>query len=811
MTDQELSDIQKAVRLRILHPASLAEIWQHASHAAAEVPGISRGHSIDVQRFKNFSDYMIFASNYEFAFESEIRNAEDFLSSREIPSELLGTWLPDPSEPDGSSYFVHIPGIDPIRLTPSHDIHIDSGYSSLSEAEIDRAASRRTTRHEIADTDALVSRSINEKANARRGKGRPRTLAGNESTSQRRSITPGGSGPAKPARHPLANVTKPGESPGESKDAADAEANSRALPLILREQKQIVADAQSAVGVIPADGSYSGSVSEPPFAIDDAENLPAAGEEECLADPTVTPTSNPSRLVLRIQNKDGFARILKKRPKSNGSVSPIASLPPALPPISPILDFQNMSQPAVPALTKLDTSMSSFSRGLIIDSATSEATVTKGRDPGSCLALRGSLAVRDSPRLLPIPPHKRKASKETVCPSPTKMQRTIEVNHETPPTSIASKNIGNEQLLHTESKSSWNLGPVRTRESSDISTPSKITRQAPGLQVPSQASDHQGKSRETPRSPTYSPISENEDLEEFQALLRGPARKNLRIKVPDLNTQVDMPLATSPTSTSPLIMQIQRGLNVDSQAGLRHDEKDDRNTHTSTTFPGMAASNTGANMSPMSLETPETSNPQKPRIKLVLKGLKGTSVVAENASQDKQQAAVGNSADPDNGDVDGRKDTKPRVEVDTVRGAEDRIPSEGLSQLRNETTKQTGKRSLKAIPKATPKPKAISKASIKATVNQLTKDDMAQSDSGTPEKTQQPRPRGPPRGRRGPYRKTREKLAREEQERQAQQREIEQMQRAQAMPREEATLQAKGKLEGEKTQQGRKKKQQGKM
>ncbi|KAK5452421.1 hypothetical protein LTS15_007487 [Exophiala xenobiotica] len=814
LTDQELTDIQKAVTLRILHPSSLAEIWQHAGHATTEVPGTLGGHSLDVQTFNNFSDYMIFASSYESAFESEIRNAKDFLSSRAIPPELLGTWLPDPSEPQGSSYFVYIPGIDPTRVTPSHDIHIDSGYSSLSEAEIDRAANRQTTMHKSANTRVPFGRRINGKARARPGKGRPRTLAGKDPTSQRHSIAPGGSVSAKPARHPLTIVTKPGASPGKSKDAEDEERSFGSLPPMARVPVQTAADAQSAAGERPVDGSDSNSASGPPSTVEDAENIQAASEDS-LAEPTVTSKLNPSRLVLRIENKDGFARVLKKRPKSNESVSPIASLPPGLPPNSPVLDLQHMSQPAVTALTKLDTSMSSFSRGLIMDSVTSGGTVVKRRDPRDCLALRGSLAVRDPLRLSPIPPHKRKASKEVVCPSPTKMQRTVEENPETPSISITSENIDNEQLCYTEARSSWNLGPVRTRESSDISTPSKITRLA---------SDPQGKCREPLRAPSYSPIPENEDLEEYQALLRGPAKKGLRIKVPGPNTRVDMSHTAPSTSTSPLIMHIHRGLTIGSPPGLRHSENDDGNTHTATTLPGMTTSNNGANMSPMSVETPETNNSQKPIIKLLLKGLKDTSKATENASQDEQQAAVGNAADTDIGDVDGNKRIKSGAEVDTDRGAENRIPSKRLSQSRKETMKQTGKPSkvtanvtakttLKATPRTSSRlaPKAIPEAISKATANKSTKDDRAQSVSGTPEGTPQSKPRGHPRGQRGPYRKTRERIAREEQERQAQQLEIEQTQYPEEIPQDDTTLQAQRKLEKERTQLSRKKKQQSKM
>ncbi|KAK5230741.1 hypothetical protein LTR47_007296 [Exophiala xenobiotica] len=815
LTDQELTDIQKAVRLRILHPASLAEIWEHAGHATAEVPGILGSHPLDVQTFNNFSDYMIFASNYESAFESEIRNARDFLSSRAIPPELLGTWLPDPSEPHGSSYFVYIPGIDPTRVTPSHDIHIDSGYSSLSEAEIDRAASRQTMTHKSANTRVPFGRSINRRARARPSKGRPRTLAGKDPTSERHSIAPGGSVPAKPARHPLTIVTKPGESPGKSKDAEDEERNFGSLPPMARVPLQTAADAQSAAGEGPVDGSESNSPFETPFTnVEHAENIQGASEDSS-AEPTATSQLNPSRLVLRIENKDGFARVLKKRPKSNESVSPIASLPPGIPPNSPILDMQHMSQPAVTVLTKLDTSMSSFSRGLIIDSATSGASVVKGRDPRDCLALRESLSVRDTLRLSPIPPHKRKASKEVVRPSPTKMQRTVEENSETPSSSITSEDIDNEQLCHTEARSSWNLGPVRTRESSDISTPSKITRPA---------SDHQGKRREPLRSPSYSPIPENEDLEEFQALLRGPAKKNSRIKAPGPNTQVAMSHPMSSTSTSPFIMQIQRGLTVNSPTGIRHSENDVGNTRTSTILPGMTTSNTGGYMPHMSVETPEMNNPQKPRIKLVLKGLKDTSKATENVSQGEQQAAVSNAADTDIEDVDGDKRTKPGAEVDTDRGAGDRVPSKRLSQSRKETTKQTGnpskvaakvtaKTTLKATPRTSSRlaPKAIPEPISKATADKSMKDDRAQSVSGTPEGTPQSKPRGPPRGHRGPYRKTRERIAREEQERQAQQLEIEQTQHPEAIPQEDTTLQAEGKLEKERTQPSRKKKQQSKM
>jgi hypothetical protein len=226
----------------------------------------------------------------------------------------------------------------------------------------------------------------------------------------------------------------------------------------------------------------------------------------------------------------------------------------------------------------------------------------------------------------------------------------------------------------------------------------------------------------------------------------------------------------------------------------------------------------------MSVETPEMNNPQKPRIKLVLKGLKDTSKATENASQGEQQAVVSNAADTDIEDVDGDKRTKPGAEVDTDRGAKDRIPLKRLSQSRKETTKQTGNPSkvtakvtagttLKATPRTSSRlaPKAIPEPISKANANKSTKDDRAQSVSGTPEETPQSKPRGPPRGHRGPYRKTRERIAREEQERQAQQLEVEQTPHPEAIPQEDTTLQAQGKLEKERTQPSRKKKQQSKM
>ncbi|KIX05733.1 uncharacterized protein Z518_03705 [Rhinocladiella mackenziei CBS 650.93] len=109
LTEYESSQIQRAVGLRSLHPTSVAEIWDYCRHIGPEIPGLEHPPSfIDLNVFKDYVDYMVFASNYEFAYPSELERAWEFLQQHQIPTSVLGVWQQDPSDIRDSAFFTYV-------------------------------------------------------------------------------------------------------------------------------------------------------------------------------------------------------------------------------------------------------------------------------------------------------------------------------------------------------------------------------------------------------------------------------------------------------------------------------------------------------------------------------------------------------------------------------------------------------------------------------------------------------------------------------------------------------------------------------
>ncbi|KIV81069.1 hypothetical protein PV11_08519 [Exophiala sideris] len=741
LTESEFDEIQKAIRLRSLHPASLSEIWEYANQLSNSIPGLPASTSIDVNTLNECMDYMIFASNYAFAFESEVRNARNFLASRGIASDLLGTWLPDPSEPEGSQCLVNVPGILGRASLPAIDVHDDSGYSSMSEGDRDvshtqgySSLSTGTSRLEL-DADKYAHERGFAQAE------RPEFVNAHSHLSGR-SRKMGHLGTlltTKPARHPLSIVTKPDESPGQGGNGAEAMELDSSFDFDASVAREYAFDPDSTLVLVQEDMTdvaqsvvrdtevQRNSSCRETSAEDIPEqcgtstarsrNTPLVAVEEASEDTTMPGRPNPHHLVLRIQNKDGLARIMRKEPKSTDSHNSAHTKEPELPAYPSDYDKHRSAEVAPLRPLNVNTKMSSFSKALIESALHASKEITTSSKSKYLPFL--AFGTPTKPVSLPTFLNKRKASQTDIFPASPKTQRTLTHSQlSSPRNPIVTEEDNHFNLRHSQAKQSWTPRTSSSRTSSEISTPTKCNVETTKF-VASQSAEVHSSSR-SPRSPSYSPISENEELEEFQALIRGPKAPILSIKVPTPNMEL-APLKTlSSTPTPGLSLQFQQGVTLKSPA-LRGSGQHAAQ-HPSTPVSSHAAESAAEADKPSSPnEVGDLVVAPMPKIKLVVRRPSSTLDPADDATS--KEAKSGPS-----------------------------------SILQSEAREHEIEDDFTAV--STPTPNQEEESKSKPAKRARPKKEILQPEAKAQAKAP-PKKRGP----RGPYRKTKERLAREEQER----------------------------------------------
>ncbi|KAI1611370.1 hypothetical protein EDD37DRAFT_650864 [Exophiala viscosa] len=638
LTESEFDAIQKAIRLRSLHPASLSEIWEYANQLSNSIGGLPELNSIHFNTLNEHMDYMVFASNYSFAYESEVRGARNFLASRGISSDLLGTWLPDPSEPDGSECLVHVPGVLGRTSLPAIDVHDDSGYSSMSDPMTQAYAfdPESTLVHFPEDLTASAQSAVDAEV-----------------------------------RHD-----------SSSKDTSGA---------TIAEQCGITTEGTGNALSVPV------------------EEL---SEEEAMP---VRP--NPRHLVLRIQNKDGLARIMQKGPKSAESYDSTTPAEPGLPAYPSARDTQHPAEVAPLRSLNLNTKMSSFSKALI-ESALHAAEETTPSSKSNYLSFR-AVGTPTKPVSMPTLLTKRKPSQTDISPASAKIQRAAtHSQHSSPRNGIVTKEGNNIRLSHSQAKQSWTPRPSSSRTSSEISTPTKRNVEVTES-VPSNSAEAQPSFR-SPRSPSYSPISENEELEEFQALIRGPKAPTLSIKVPTPTMELEPLRTLSLTPTHGLSLHFQERVTLNSPALLGSSQHVIRRPSPSVfSYTTKVVADAETSSSPE--DSGDLVTAPMPKIKLIVRRPSSTLDTAD--------------ADDSKEDKSGPKSTlQTQVPQHVVEEGPTAVSTPTLDQ-EVATKAKTAKRARPR--KETPQPQAKVPA----------------------------KPPGKKRGPRGPYRKTKERLAREEEER----------------------------------------------
>lgn len=739
LTTGESRQIQKEMRFRSLHPASLTEIWDYATRTSDDIPGLPSCDSIDVSSLNEFMDYMVYASNHAFANESEIRAARSFLALRGISADLLGTWLPDPSQPDGSEWFVHVPGVVGRNPLPSIDIHDDSGYSSLSEGDRDVNFEQGCSglANGQPQLEPTMENGIHEQSIAQaRGFESIDAPRQNQTGKMRKRGPPATLLPPKAGRHPLSIVTKPDESPMQAehdvesmdldlhygRDASMAQACAfDPEPTLLPVQEDMRVDTHGAVDNTevwlhrnPKEtldkvnaGEHAGSTKQ------DGKTRSTEAEESSRR------AARPARpqqghLVLRIQNKDGLAKIMKKTTKLTDSYNTACTADPELPAYP--CDYEK--QPPTKAIPShslpLNTKMSAFSRALIESALLASQDAVNSNKSDRLLPFR-ALSTPTKPVTLPSFSTKRKASRSDLRPTPSKLQHIMAGSQPcTPLKGIVPEPASTKKLLSSLVRQTWEPS---SKESSEASTPTKLYHDASRSTTAQSAAAFS--SSASPRSPSYSPISENENLEEHQALIRGPKVSDQGMNVPVSNIEVGSHQASSSTPTHGHNLDFQQRVTLNSPTPSGSVHHTVQNPVTPVSFhEAKSSSKASTPSSPKEIGSliPEPT----PKIKLVIKPPRSTLDTRENAESTETNPtpkSIMQTHSPMH-EVKGNCSTEGLPKVDRIVGAKPTTASRARPK------------------KATPGPDA------------------------------QPKPLGKKkRGPRGPYRKTRERLAKEEQER----------------------------------------------
>ncbi|KAJ4512927.1 hypothetical protein HRR83_005270 [Exophiala dermatitidis] len=464
LTNQEKDDIETAVQDRHDHPYSLAELWSYGCHHSAPVPGIDGPNtSIDPDLLDKLMPDMLLVSRYELAYESEVVSAAGFLSSRSLPPELLGHWVPDT---DG------LESICPAGMLRQQDnqtgeTEVEPGESSTAE--------RDCTVGEAHETE--VAKSKPKAQNKKRQLQSPAARAVKKAQGTKKKV-PKKRGP-KPAApkvqkkrgpHPLATVTTP-DSSGSPKSRSRK-----------KTQKKATTGGPRRLSLI------------------------------------FKPAVGGGKPTIQQQQKQPPRPCTPERPSSSHITAPGSSAGRA-------------DQTPTTRLLSFDTKMSSFSRELILNE--------EGSSPGNNAVESSPISVASASEggfgraATPTPAatvlSKRKASPSDLRLSPPQIPRVSSSagvkSYWRKSTINSGGNIDN-CCYHGRPQTAFGTGPAST--GMDTNAHAQMDKAIPSIEAPASVATatNQDAVRPpgTPRRPSYSPISENADDEEWQALLKGKTR-----------------------------------------------------------------------------------------------------------------------------------------------------------------------------------------------------------------------------------------------------------------------------------------------
>jgi hypothetical protein len=268
------------------------------------------------------------------------------------------------------------------------------------------------------------------------------------------------------------------------------------------------------------------------------------------------------RLVLKVDDRDGLARVLRTTPSKAADTNARAE---SLKSTATFDVAQNgtvgasntVSSTALP----FGTTMSGFSRDLLMGVPSTSVATSAADNVFAMPATRTPANRFANHRLVTAAtdPPKRKASQSDIRPDGSKAPRMQVGNtHATPARGLVPAGIESVDRLHSEAKKAYEAATILKNMSGADTTPTKVTNTFPSTRI---AGATIGTARPLP-SPTFSAISENADLPEFQALLE-PVNHRLRVKIPAVSNvassnieEIGPPAPSSPVAELHLLQNI---------------------------------------------------------------------------------------------------------------------------------------------------------------------------------------------------------------------------------------------------------------
>lgn len=543
--DRRFEELLAAAALRDETPASVTDIWNFCanSNPICEDSLVTDQMDIDPDVFHQNLGAMAFASKYEIAYESEILRAKLFLESRNIPIAILGTWVPDCTSSEGTEFFRYLPekvaqlvGIDigapgvvsgelPRRLQSGHiSMPSLSQTQDLNDVEVTREATKSQTTHSLRIQE---SKPIFPEPTPKRG------------------------------RHPLATVTLAGDSftpplrrSGDTQfhDEYPKFESSRTMSqfdaqhygderisgvMRLRNRSSIPATREAGPFFLDSDSQSCGSSYD--------ENETTTSRSELNTDTTFQ-SPNAGYLTLKIKKKDELAKIFHDQPQSSNLSTSESSSSRQTTPLRSLLDDNRDHGTLVtlkysPEKFKLMHASRIFQRmnSLVADSSKEELAVYDQENSKKRSSLPKAAFSYDAQ----LPPSKRKASFGDISTVPAKRGRLASNEDHPAPTKGYRSHGASIDLSYSADVPTMDVPEQKFRssaasaemmaqsiETDDTILPNNMnSRELLGfhedlvLPTPQQNSPQ---AKAFDRAPSFSPIPENEYLQDFQALLNPP-------------------------------------------------------------------------------------------------------------------------------------------------------------------------------------------------------------------------------------------------------------------------------------------------
>ncbi|EXJ63988.1 hypothetical protein A1O7_00323 [Cladophialophora yegresii CBS 114405] len=533
MNPSQFAQIEHAVSLRALHPASLVDLWAFCASISIPIPGIQPGMDgyqiIDPDVFKEYAAYFTFTCKYDCAFDGEVRLARRFLMDHNLSLAFMGQWELDPY---GSAFLQFVPHVPSTRMTPL--ARASNVPRPLSDPVQNPALLPVRGRPGLINPVRPSQRAVTARNALRHPalRGQPVLPSDPAAAQHARELVDQRTQPAGRQRHPLAQVSTPGESPTPPQTGQHgAQDIVQPVPTVTRNaasRRTRQSRLRSSGAPSPPDlanvpiSSNTNSHQDLPSG-SKSKNAPQRtkgsrpqkkanakrGDVTVQDQSTSSPTSASVRLVLKIDKKDGLAQVVRDAPSKTADATSSTG---ALKGTAASDVAQNDTVHAPPTVSAralpFSTTMSGFNRGLMMGFPSSSVAAGAADSVFAIPAIRAP-ANRDANLhhlIKAAPEHpKRKASQSDIRSRASKAPRTkVADTDATPAHGLVAAGIDNTDRLDSEANEAYDFGNYLR----DIAS----------------AIDH----RPLP-SPTFSAISENADLPEFQALLE-PVKHRLRGK-----------------------------------------------------------------------------------------------------------------------------------------------------------------------------------------------------------------------------------------------------------------------------------------